>query len=187
MHAGVGIQVWFPELELLCVIKKKKKKKICGYTISQVPVSICMWGHVQKQQIRGCLCWSWLKNINTQAAPKQELLPTKLWNIGGKYMKIKTGNRTAIYTWERLQVPKSNRGSNTSINVGQLHQAILKGCFSPCFFNPSVCSDDQHQILLRSLQACKIIWFHNDYIFTLQLAEVFTSPFVIDDCVQLND
>ena len=24
MHAGVGTQVWFPEVELLCVIKKKK-------------------------------------------------------------------------------------------------------------------------------------------------------------------
>lgn len=38
MHAGVGIQVWFPELELLCVIKKKKKKS-AG---TQSPRSLCL-------------------------------------------------------------------------------------------------------------------------------------------------
>lgn len=183
MHAGVGTQVWFPEVELLCVIKKKK---IWRHTTSHLCIYPCVWGHVQKQQISGCL---------TEADWKIQILKLLLNNhsrllnhgISERYMKIKTEIRRAIDTLERLQVPKANGGSKISINMGQLHKAIGKGCFSPCFFNSSVCSDDQHQILLRSLQACKIIWFHNDYIFTLQLAEVFTSPFVIDDCVQLND
>lgn len=87
------------------------------------------------------------------------------------HVKIKTEIRTVINTLERFSVPMSNGGSNTSVNVGQLYKAILESCFSPCFFISSVCCDDQDQIRLRSLQACKIIWFHNDYIFTLQLAE----------------
>lgn len=53
---------------------------------------------------------------------------------------------------------------------GLLLFSCSNGCFLSCFYAFSQCVG-QHQLLLRSFHACKIIWFHNDYIFTLQLAE----------------
>lgn len=154
MHASVGTQVWFPEIKLLYVSVIQKKKLANTQSPRSPCLSVCDVTSKSNKSIEA----------STEADFKK--IPKLLLNNNScqlnhslfeKYLKIKTQIRTAINTLDGLSVPKSNGGSNTNINVGQLYKAILRSCFAPCFFNSSVCCDDQHPILLRSLQACKII------------------------------